>query len=216
MWVRGVQSLLSWKGGARSLSGYFRRGFNPCYLGRATASGTRLGRRRAIAYFNPCSGGCFSAIQFFVAICHKDAPRGETERGLALARWRLLRSPRFLRPPSSRPVRITRAREVLSSPEPITLVMVCDTLRTRRKYSSRDLHGALWGIDSAVRGWRLAAEKKPAEPRIAVQRAGQASSAPGPLWGAKGDPRFAGVVGREPGGQPCYASYLPAPNPHLV
>jgi len=39
----------------------------------------------------------------------------------------------------------------------------------------------------------LAAEKKPAEPRIAVQRAGQASSAPGPLWGAKGDPRFAGV-----------------------
>ncbi len=117
MWVRGVQSLLSWKGGARSLSGYFRRGFNPCYLGRATASGTRLGRRRAIAYFNPCSGGCFSAIQFFVAICHKDAPRGETERGLALARWRFLRSPRFLRPPSSRPVRITRAREVLSIPD---------------------------------------------------------------------------------------------------
>lgn len=95
-------------------------------------------------------------------------------------------------------------------------VMVCDTLRIRRKYSSRDLHGALWGIDSAVRGWWLVAAKKPAEPRIAVQMAGLASSAPGPLWGAKGDPRFAGVVGREPSGQPCYASLPPTSNPHLV
>ena len=173
-----------------------------------------------VLFLDPCSVGCCPAILSSVAICHKDVPRRAKVKPGPRARARVIEDP--VSPPKPREPNYApgthhaRTRGSIFPRIPITLVMVCDTLRTRRKYSSRDLHGALWGIDSAVRGWRLAAEKKPAEPRIAVQRAGLTSSAPGPLWGAKGDPRFAGVVGREPGGQPCYASLPPTSNPHLV
>lgn len=150
-----------------------------------------------VLFLDPCSVGCCPAILSSVAICHKDVPRRAKVKPGPRARARVIEDP--VSPPKPREPNYAPGTHHARTRGSIYPGYIITKLWHATRYAPAGsnlegiIKGALGGIGPAVRGWWLAAAKKPAEPRIAVQRAGQASSAPGPLWGAKGDPRFAGV-----------------------
>ena len=152
------------------------RGLNPCYLGRATASGTRLGRRISILVLGDVSRQYNSLSPSVIKMPRgakvKPGPRA---RAIATSEISPILETSIVAPGTHH----ARTRGSIYPGYIITKLWHATRYAPAGSNLEGIIKGALGGIGPAVRGWWLAAAKKPAEPRIAVPRAGLGSSAPG-------------------------------------